>query len=158
MGQASLCEHILFSPHCGTLSPDLLHKDPLAKRSMPRRHVGLLAQITCLLCHLTLCFSYGWTALDWHWQSALPAWPSSDKQPSCVVISFVNGIYHNEIEWQRITHNLDEIFKQDVSSELPQRTGLPYVHDHSHPSDQLEPPSLTGRTLTHLSFVITALC
>ncbi|CAM9292842.1 unnamed protein product [Chrysoparadoxa australica] len=81
---------------------------------------------------LSLCFlalfvqvtGYGWCN-DWGWPDLSeyltfgPVWDAASQigpngKPPREIITFVNGIYHSEEDWQRITTNLRAIFGHEV--------------------------------------------
>jgi hypothetical protein len=78
----------------------------------------LLRLVLLLGCAAPRVLSYAWSSLDWGWPELKMPNVTADsfKLPpqKRTIISFVNGIYHNEEDWQRITQQLDEVFKQEV--------------------------------------------
>ncbi|KAG5189534.1 hypothetical protein JKP88DRAFT_301534 [Tribonema minus] len=104
----------------------------------------LAGAVWLLLCCVISCSSgvlgYGWSTLEWQWPTVntttiasyinanittlLPGTtPVPPPVPSRQIITFVNGIFHSEEDWQRITEQLDDIFKQEVRAFYNPSTG-----------------------------------
>jgi hypothetical protein len=59
--------------------------------------------------------------------SPLNSWMMNEQVDSIrrlMRISFVNGIYHSEEEWQKITDSLQDIFGQNVKSFYNPSSGI----------------------------------